>query len=97
MNLFMAGFTAELVKLADSGGGGFGAGGVAQVDSDLAKTRKEEDKATGLGNTKNRVHSTFYDTNPDFPGKIRPGQLGQQGGGPLMADPSRWPTNRLTS
>ena len=97
MNTFMKGFSSELVKLADSGGGGFGGGGVAQVDADLAKTRKEEDKATGFGNTKLRVNSNFYNTNPDFPGRIKPGGLGQQGGGPLMADPSRWPTNRLTS
>jgi hypothetical protein len=89
----MLGFVDELVKLAD----GFGGGGVAQVDADLAKTRKEEDKQTGFGNTKGRVGSTFFQTNPDFPGRIRPGALGTQGGGPLMADPSRWPTNRLTS
>ena len=91
MKPIMRGFIDEVVKLAD----GFGAGGVAQVDADLAKTRKEEDKADTAA--RSRVGATFFQTNPDVPGRIRPGTLGQQGGGPLMADPSRWPTNRLTS
>jgi len=95
---FVFGFASELMKLAENAGsGGYGAGGVAQVDSDLAKTRKEEDKATGYGNTMTRVNPTFFDTNPDFAGRIKPGKLGLQSGGPLLADPSRWPTNRLTS
>ena len=93
MRTILTGFADELCKLAD----GFGAGGVAQVDADLARTRKEEDKATGYGNTKNRVGSNFFNTNPDWPGQIKHGKLGPQGGGPLMTDPSRWPTNRLTS
>jgi hypothetical protein len=88
MSPFVVGLADELCKLA--------IGGVAQVDADLAKARKTEDEVvTNRG--VNRLAPNFYQTNPEFPGKIRTGMVGPQSGGPLLADPSRWPTNRLTS
>jgi hypothetical protein len=85
---FVRGLAGELSKLA--------MGGVAQVDSDLAQPQKTEDAAS-QDRAMGRKAPNFFQTNPGFAGKIRPGKLGPQSGGPLLADPSRWPTNRLTS
>jgi hypothetical protein len=87
MSPFVAGFSDELVKLA--------MGGVAQVNSNLAEPQLTEDRASEKI-PMNRIAPAFFQTNPNMPGKIREGTLGPQGNGPLLADPSRWPTNRLT-